>query len=118
MAATWTIARGADRCGGPCGGTIAAGDLLLEIRLAGVKVGTPPKLRCQSCGALFAPLTDEAIARAQAAWVDVREREALHQAAAPVIRHRLVRTPQSWASMQESAGKLFDFGKAAAGDRE
>jgi hypothetical protein len=116
--ATWRIAPVSLICGHCLTGErltpIEAGDVVLEVRLVGV---SRPMYRCQACGQAHVPLTDDAIAAAQAARVATLAREGLHDAAAPE-RWRPTRPPRSWASMAESAGKLFDFGKAAAGDRE
>lgn len=116
MAGTWTLAVVETLCG-CCGDAvhgptkIPAGALVLELRLSGV---SRPKYRCQTCGERYQPFTDADLRQLPAAPVE----QAAPRAAAPVRRFRLVRKPQSWASLAESTAGLFDHAKAAAGDRE
>jgi hypothetical protein len=116
MAATWTLARIETLCG-CCGDDqhgptrIPAGALVLELRLPGV---SRPKYRCQVCGKHYRPFTDADLRQLPAPPIE----SPAPRVAAPVRRLRLVRAPQSWASLAESTTGLFDHAKAAAGDRE
>jgi hypothetical protein len=116
MAATWTHAVVETLCGG-CGDDvhgptqIPAGARLLELRLPGV---SRPLYRCQACGARYRPFTDADLQQLSAPPVEMPAAAA----PGPVRRVRLVRKPQSWASLAESTTGLFDYAKAAAGDQE